>query len=73
MILPIYRGRKWPERLVSTAKGMLAHGFSAKIVAKLLGVPVGTVQDWQRGTKQASVEADLSVLERVAECVRRCE
>ena len=52
---------------------MLAHGFPAKLVGKILGVPVPTVRDWAAKKKQAGIVADLSVLERVTECVRRGE
>ena len=64
---------KWSGAIVARAKGMLFHGFPAKLVSKILGVPVPTVRDWASEKKQAGVSADLSVLERVSDCVRRSE
>jgi putative transcriptional regulator len=60
----------WPARVVDVRQRM---GFSQRGMAKLIGVSVDTLQDWEQGWRQPSGPAVvlLEVLEVDAESVMR--
>ena len=57
--------RGYPVDLVAVGKGLLAHGMPAKVVGRLLDVPLSTVQGWQKGNRQAGIAPDMAVFVRV--------
>jgi putative transcriptional regulator len=60
----------WPARVVAIRERM---GLSQRGFAKLIGVSVDTLQNWEQGRRQPSGPAGvlLTVLERDAESVMR--
>lgn len=57
--------RGYPADLVAVGKGLLAHGVPAKVVSRLLDVPIATVQGWQKGNRHSSIAPDMAVFVRV--------